>query len=114
MSCDGDQRQQIEQLQEREEHRDREHDAAQEVFLVFEQRVDDRQDRVLVGPHVDRREADRRQDDAEREKYRRKNDQEAQREIAPAGRLRGGPTSGSGRTGTSSGAAAMPSVRIQA
>ena len=110
----GDERQQIEQLQEREEYGDRENDAAQEVFFVLGQRVHDRQDRVLVRPDVNRREADRRQNDAEREEYRCENDQKAQREIAPAAGFAAWPTSGSGSTGTSSGAAAMPSVRIQA
>src|SRR6185503_189533 len=79
-----DQRQQIEQLEEREEYGNRENDGAQEVFFVLGQRVDDRQDRVLVRPDVNRREPDRRQNDAEREEYRGENDQEAEREIPPA------------------------------
>ena len=78
----GDERQQVEQLEEREEDRHGEDHRTQEVFAALVQRPDDGRDRVLVGPHVDGGEADHRQDDAEGEEHRRHDDEEREQEVA--------------------------------
>ena len=63
----GDERQQVQELQEGEEDREEEQNDAEEKFVAVPERPDDGSNRMLIGPDVDRGEANTRQDDAQRE-----------------------------------------------